>query len=96
MLRINLAAHLRRGPLAGAVEGDGADVSKMRFWKLAFESGMKPCVLCGEPVGGRCPPCDRVICFECTVPVRLEDGAVAWRCRVCAAGIVLSGRGERA
>lgn len=72
-----------------------------RKWKeYALAHGMKPCVLCGEPVGGRCPSCDRFICFgsACTVPVRLvigeHAGSIAWRCRPCAAEIVLSGEGE--
>lgn len=61
---------------------------------------MKPCVICGNPVGGRCPPCDRFICIDCTVPVRVtcEDpkanGAVMWRCLGCAAEMVLKGEGH--
>lgn len=59
-------------------------------WKeLAFNSGMRPCILCGEPVGGRCPPCDRVICYGCTHPVELPSKEIAWRCTECAAEMVL-------
>lgn len=70
-------------------------------WKqYALTHGMKPCVLCGEPVGGRCPPCDRVICYACTVPVKIAksegnvEGRIAWRCKQCAAELILSGQGE--
>lgn len=75
-------------------------VSKEDFKRFAFAHGMKPCVLCGEPVGGRCPPCGRVICYACTVLVKLAmsegnvEGGIAWRCKECAASLILSDQAE--
>jgi uncharacterized membrane protein len=63
---------------------------KSAWNNYALNNGMKPCILCGEPVGGRCPPCDRVICYACTVAVKLPSGEIAWRCKECAAEMVLA------
>lgn len=85
----------------GAGEGCFLTTKREEFREFALKSGlMKPCVICGNPVGGRCPPCDRFICIDCTVPVRVtcEDpkanGAVMWRCLGCAAEMVLKGEGH--
>lgn len=75
-----------------------APVSKA-WWPLAFRSGMRPCVLCGEPTGRGCP-CGEVVCFKCSVAVDVAisegntEGRIAWRCKRCAAELVLTGQGR--
>lgn len=59
-----------------------------------------PCATCkGDNGGSRCLTCDRIICFECTLPVQVgisagnANGRTAWRCKLCVAELVLSGQG---
>lgn len=75
-------------------------MSKESWKEFALKNGMRACILCGEPTGRGCPGCEKVVCFKCSVAVdvTLDDnsGAIMWRCRACAAGIVLSGEGKPA
>lgn len=54
----------------------------------------KPCAICGNQTVYACCPCDRAICLDCMMFVLNKErrGALAlWRCRDCAASLVLSG-----
>lgn len=63
---------------------------------------IQPCQLCTSEGGGRCVTCDKITCFDCTVPVRVAisegnaQGRTAWRCKLCAAELILSGGGVHA
>lgn len=68
--------------------------TKAEFKEFALKNGMRLCVVCkGEVVGGCCPPCGKVICYPCSTLVTMTTGEMAYRCRECAAEIVLKGDG---
>jgi hypothetical protein len=64
-------------------------------------TSIPPCELCGELGGSHCLTCDKIVCFACTIAVCVAisegnaKGRFAWRCKLCAAELMLSGEGER-
>lgn len=55
----------------------------------------KPCDLCGEPSEQICHLCGKIFCYGCIVLVVPKTNFLpSYRCRRCAASLVLSGLGE--
>lgn len=55
------------------------------------------CINCNDDTYGMsCRPCGKSLCRACIVPLVMTSGLeeITWRCRECAASLILSGQAE--